>query len=235
MRIAITARTSPSLVIALGAALAVWLDDHPRAEPRGIVLDISSPPPPIEISSSIATRDNAPPPPLPRPPYAALFVEGATWTLPCVYHDYMLSPEATRPGGELRCVADHVHRAGDATLVRHTCTREHADPRLQGEESTAWYAMTDDGLYRVEPPNGRFRIFARRPHVEHADYTEPLSGAHVVRAITRRGDSWCRFDHVANGDGGSGGTFCISKTRGVIGRDIPYPEAGWTDHCGETF
>ena len=187
-----------------------------------------------------------------KPAYAGLFVDGATWTMPCTRRG-TLPVRPPTSDGSLECKVSEVLSIGKATLAHLVCSGNTANPE-------GWYAMIDRGFYRLESadvgparprarwtdfeaPQGTFQasdvksLRALRPwmpkRVSAASWKDPPhpSGWTGDGTNFRSNGAWCAQAHGSNGGGGESRTICFDRA-GLAGTGWSTGESGYAWECG---
>jgi len=146
------------------------------------------------------------------PPYAMLFHEGNSWTLPV--HAIRVAMIERAPQGEVTCTVEHVEQYCDRRISNVTCEGD-GSKLLAGKYSASW-----DGLWKAELADytseldERSMLIARLPPFPRtAGHPDP--GSRVVSAVSTKpwGAAWCISDTGADDPE----TLCIQPGKGLIG------------------
>jgi len=229
VRIATSTRVTFGIV--LGAVVGigvVWRVDRsqPQPEQPSTLIDVARPPLDLVLEPSSSSVQHEPPPPPAAPFYASLFVEGATWTLPCAF-GVLAEPHDTQ-----RCHVDSVNVTAGETRARIACWFVHEPDVRDPDPAINTYVMTAKGLYigdaTGEPiftPHPIPKSLPKRWGLEEPSYPDGDDADGMVR----HDGAWCRIYEHQSLDFSFGHTQCISR-HGIVG--LSDREMFSTHRCG---
>ena len=218
----VTAGIAVSVIAALAVVFATWIR---RAPPKEQIV-IAAPDVGLEIEprGSSVMRDSPPPPE--GPFYASLFVAGATWTLPCRFHD--------KPADAQRCRVESATVHGDTATARIGCWFVHAGETPNPAVNT--YVMTPAGLFKAEttPSTDGTPMFTPHPIAKSLPRgwgQEEPPGPIWAHAMIRHHGAWCAVDEFQSEDTSAEFAECISP-HGIVGITQRF-NIGPAEHCGD--